>query len=144
MFICKPIFKLFATHFRTKAMLNHDQVIFVWVWFTVWWYTKNLLLKDLAYRVGRVIAASWDIWFNGHKSECPRIINPGNLQASMPCTWQLSYILIRETCSDRIPSVTSQNRFCNWNVNHKIIFAIKHYRLPDSGDRKGTVQLYYH
>ena len=51
MFICKPIFKIFAAHFRTKGMLNHDKIIFVWGWFTTRWYAKNLLLKDLAYRV---------------------------------------------------------------------------------------------
>ena len=28
MFICKPIFKIFAAHFRTKGMLNHDKIIF--------------------------------------------------------------------------------------------------------------------
>ena len=28
-FICKPIFKIFAAHFRTKGMLNHDKIIFV-------------------------------------------------------------------------------------------------------------------
>ena len=27
-FICKPIFKIFAAHFRTKGMLNHDEIIF--------------------------------------------------------------------------------------------------------------------
>ena len=25
----KPIFKLFAAHFRTKGMLNHNKIIFV-------------------------------------------------------------------------------------------------------------------
>ena len=28
-FICKSIFKIFAAHFRTKGMLNHDKIIFV-------------------------------------------------------------------------------------------------------------------
>ena len=28
-FICKPIFKIFAAHFRTKGMLNHGKIIFV-------------------------------------------------------------------------------------------------------------------
>ena len=28
-FICKPIFKIFAAHFRIKGMLNHDKIIFV-------------------------------------------------------------------------------------------------------------------
>ena len=28
-FICKPIFKMFAAHFRTKGMLTHDKIIFV-------------------------------------------------------------------------------------------------------------------
>ena len=28
-FICKPIFKIFAAYFRTKRMLNHDKIIFV-------------------------------------------------------------------------------------------------------------------
>ena len=50
-FICIPIFKLFAAHFRTKGMLTHDKIIFLWDWFTAWWYAKNLLLKDLAYGV---------------------------------------------------------------------------------------------
>ena len=50
MFICKPIFKMFVAHFRTKGMLNHDEIIFAWGWYTAW-YVKNLLLKDLAYRV---------------------------------------------------------------------------------------------
>ena len=28
-FICELIFKLFAAHFRTKGMPNHDKIIFV-------------------------------------------------------------------------------------------------------------------
>ena len=28
-FICKAIFKIFAAHFRTKGMLNHDKILFV-------------------------------------------------------------------------------------------------------------------
>ena len=28
-FICIPIFKIFAAHFRTKGMLNRDKIIFV-------------------------------------------------------------------------------------------------------------------
>ena len=28
-FICKPIFKFFAAHFRTNGMLNHDKIIFI-------------------------------------------------------------------------------------------------------------------
>ena len=28
-FICKPIFKIFAALFRTKGMLNHDKIISV-------------------------------------------------------------------------------------------------------------------
>ena len=40
MFICKPIFKIFVAHFRTKGMLNHDKIIFVWGWFTAWWCEK--------------------------------------------------------------------------------------------------------
>ena len=28
-FTCKPIFKMFATHFKTKVMLNYDKIIFV-------------------------------------------------------------------------------------------------------------------
>ena len=28
-FICKPIFKIFAAHFRTKGVLNHDKIIIV-------------------------------------------------------------------------------------------------------------------
>ena len=27
-FICKPIFKIFAAHFRTKGILNNDKIIF--------------------------------------------------------------------------------------------------------------------
>ena len=34
-------------------MLNHDKIIFVWGWFTAWWYAKNLLLKDVAQGVGK-------------------------------------------------------------------------------------------
>ena len=41
----------FAAHFRTKGMLNHNKIIFVWGCFTARWYAKNLLLKDLAYGV---------------------------------------------------------------------------------------------
>ena len=26
MFVCKPIFKILAAHFRTKGMLNHDNI----------------------------------------------------------------------------------------------------------------------
>ena len=40
MFLCKQIFKIFAAHFRTKGMLNHDNIIFVWGWFTAWWCEK--------------------------------------------------------------------------------------------------------
>ena len=47
-FICNPIFKIFAAHFRTKGMLNHDKITFVCGWFTAWWHAKNLLLKDVA------------------------------------------------------------------------------------------------
>ena len=32
-------------------MLNHDKIIFLWGWFTTWWYAKNLLVKDFAYGV---------------------------------------------------------------------------------------------
>ena len=28
-FICKPIFKIFVAHFRTKGMLNHGKMIHV-------------------------------------------------------------------------------------------------------------------
>ena len=27
-FICKPIFKIFAAHFRTKGIINNDKIIF--------------------------------------------------------------------------------------------------------------------
>ena len=47
-FICKPIFKIFAAHFRTLGMLNHDKIILVWGWYIAWWYAKTLILKDVA------------------------------------------------------------------------------------------------
>ena len=28
-FICEPIFKIFAAHFRTKGIPNNDKIIFV-------------------------------------------------------------------------------------------------------------------
>ena len=59
--LLKNIFKMFAALFRTKGMLNHDKIIFEWGWFTAWWYAKNLLLKDLAYRVGGLPTASMSV-----------------------------------------------------------------------------------
>ena len=43
----KPIFKIFVANFRTKGMLNHDKICMRVIHSVV----KNLLLKDLAYRV---------------------------------------------------------------------------------------------
>ena len=58
-FVCKPIFKIFAAHFRTKGILNNDKIIFEWGCFTAWWYAKNLL-KDVAYGVGPKLLPVWD------------------------------------------------------------------------------------
>ena len=41
----------FAAHFMTKGILNNDKIIFVWGCLIALWYAKNLLLKDVAYRV---------------------------------------------------------------------------------------------
>ena len=41
----KPIFKMFAAHFRTKRILNNDKIIFEWGCVIAWWYAKNLLLS---------------------------------------------------------------------------------------------------
>ena len=59
MFICKPIFKIFAAHFRTKGILTRNKIIFLCGRFTAWQYATNLLLKDLAYRVGYFFVQIW-------------------------------------------------------------------------------------